>query len=263
MRTSARPVSRPEATGSCVASDRASPYWRTSVRACRLRSGGIVAGVPRRAAAGRRTGRRRRSCRSPAGRRRARTRSSRSRAAVLERGVGHEHVHGRAGQRQHRAGVGAEHQRHEQLATAPGPAGSPITTTTGSSAATAPLTLMSAVSTADEEHHQHEQPRPARARPVDQLLARPRGDAGRVEALADHEQRGDEQDRRVAEAGQRLSSVRTPVAHRTSAAPIATTSTGHRFQTNRTTTAARIAKVIAMSLMASRRRPGRRQSATG
>ena len=64
-----------------------------------------------------------------------------------------------------------------------------MTTTTGSSAATAPFTLISAVSTAHEQHHQHEQPAPAVAGPRDQLLPGPGGDAGRVERLADHEQR--------------------------------------------------------------------------
>ncbi len=40
-----------------------------------------------------------------------------------------------------------------------------------------------------QQHHQDQQPAPARSRPGDELLARPGGDAGRVEGLADDEQR--------------------------------------------------------------------------
>ena len=40
----------------------------------------------------------------------------------------------------------------------------------------------------DQQHHQDEQPGPAVADPRDQLLAGPRRDAGRIEALADDEQ---------------------------------------------------------------------------
>ena len=47
------------------------------------------------------------------------------------------------------------------------------------------------------------------------------------------------------------SRVRTPVAHSTRVAPMATTSTGRRPHTNRTTIAAMTAKVIPMSLIRS------------
>ncbi len=60
-----------------------------------------------------------------------------------------------------------------------------ITTTTGSNAATAPLTLISAVSSADQQHREHDEARPALAGTVDQLLAGPRGDSGRIERFAD------------------------------------------------------------------------------
>ena len=55
--------------------------------------------------------------------------------------------------------------------------------------------------------------------PGDQQLAGPGGDAGRLQAGADDEQRGDEDHRRIAEAGQAWPSVRTPVAQSASAPP--------------------------------------------
>ena len=87
------------------------------------------------------------------------------------------------------------------------PSRTAVTATTGSSAATAPLTLISAVTHGDEQQHQHDQPRPALADPRDELLPGPRRHAGRVERLADDEQRRDEDHRRVAEARERLVEV--------------------------------------------------------
>ena len=58
-----------------------------------------------------------------------------------------------------------------------------------------------------QQHHQHEQPATARAGTVDELLAGPRRDAGRVEGLADDEQRGDVHDGGITEPGQRLIDV--------------------------------------------------------
>ncbi len=82
-----------------------------------------------------------------------------------------------------------------------------VTTTTGKSAATAPFTLISAVSTAHSQHHQHEQPPMTRSGVVDELLAGPRRDPGRVEGLADDEQRGDVDDGGITEPGERLVDV--------------------------------------------------------
>ena len=59
----------------------------------------------------------------------------------------------------------------------------------------------------DQQHHEDDQPRPALARARDQLLPGPRRHAGGVERLADDEQRGDEEHRRVAEAGERCVEV--------------------------------------------------------
>ena len=90
------------------------------------------------------------------------------------------------------------------------------TTTTGSSAATAPLTLMSAVIAATNSIVSTTSRVRSVARPIEQLLAGPCRHPGSVERLADHEQRGDEQHRSVAEAGQRL------VRGRARPSPIAT-----------------------------------------
>ena len=57
------------------------------------------------------------------------------------------------------------------------------------------------------EAEQHQQPHPALAGLVHDELAGPRGDAGHLEARAHHEQRGDEDDHRVAEAAQSLPQV--------------------------------------------------------
>ena len=134
------------------------------------------------------------------------------------------------------------------------------TTTIGSRAATAPLTLMIAVSERRQEHHRDEQPPPVAAGDGRQLLARPRRHARRVEGRADDEQRGDEQrpsGRRSRRAACPRSS--TPVAASVSEAPIATISTGKRFQTKRTTVPASTHSTIAdvrheVTVRATRRR---------
>ena len=82
-----------------------------------------------------------------------------------------------------------------------------MTTTTGSSAATAPLTLIRAVSPATSSiirTSSRVRLSPTRAM---SCWPGPGRDAGGVEALADDEQRRDEDDRRVAEPGQRLGQV--------------------------------------------------------
>ena len=83
------------------------------------------------------------------------------------------------------------------------PARDATTTTSGSSAATAPLMLMSA-DVGDEDADHDEERHPLRARPGDHLVTCPGGDAGGIERLAHHEERRDEDDRRVAEAREGL-----------------------------------------------------------
>ena len=105
----------------------------------------------------------------------------------------------------------------------------------------------------DDQHHQEHEPPPARPGPVDELLAGPRRDAGRVERLADHEQRRDEDHDRVAEPGEGLlegQDARSPTgpARRRSRRP--RPGTGPRRTA--TTSATMIAKVIAMSLIGGR-----------
>ena len=82
-----------------------------------------------------------------------------------------------------------------------------MTTTTGSSAATAPLTLMSAVRPATSSIIRTS--RRVRLSPTLAMSSWPAHAVtpGRVEALADDEQGRDEQDGRVAEAGERLVEV--------------------------------------------------------
>ena len=48
------------------------------------------------------------------------------------------------------------------------------------------------------------------AGPIDELLAGPRGDTGRIERLADDEQGGDEHHDRIAEPAERLLDVQDP-----------------------------------------------------
>ena len=79
-----------------------------------------------------------------------------------------------------------------------------MTTTTGRSAATAPLRLISAVSTATDSMVSTMSRVRLSPAPRDQDLPGPGGDAGRLEPGADDEQRGDEDRRGIAEAGQRL-----------------------------------------------------------
>ena len=79
-----------------------------------------------------------------------------------------------------RPGVGAEHERHQQLSTATGRAARDHHDT-GSSAATAPLTLISAVRPATSSIISTSSRGPAVPARAIELLARPGRDAGRVE----------------------------------------------------------------------------------
>ena len=117
-----------------------------------------------------------------------------------------------------------------------------ITTTTGTRAATAPLTLMRAVTSAhttmSETDHAECAASPARCH---ELLSDPGRHPGGVEGFAHHEQRGDVDDGRVTEAAERLVEVEHAGGpERQRDAPKATTATGIRFQTNRTTAPPRI-----------------------
>ena len=147
----------------------------------------------------------------------------------LMRRLGHQHVHRRSGQRQHRAGMRAEHQRHQQLRGRPAEPDrghDHHRQQRGDRAVHADQRRQHA----DQQHHHHHQAGAAVARARDQQLPGPGGDAGRLKPRADHEQRGDEDHRWIAEAGQRLAeSVSTPVAYSASAVPSATMTTGKRF----------------------------------
>ena len=145
--------SRPRRRPSCAREQRAAVVVELVLVDQRAR---VVAEVARdrraacaAAAAARRRARRSRSSRRRAARRRARTRSSRSCPTPgVVRGLGDDHVHGRPGEREQRAGVRGERERQQQLRRRAAAAGPPSRPTTGSSAATAPLTLISAVSSA-------------------------------------------------------------------------------------------------------------------
>ena len=110
------------------------------------------------------------------------------------------------------------------------PSRTAITTTTGKSAATEPLTLISAVSPATSSIIRTTTRARGCPRRRDQLLSRPGRHARRVERLADDEERGDEDDRRVAEAGERLLEVEDARRPERQATPSATIATGRRSQ---------------------------------
>ena len=159
-------------------------------------------------------------------------------APGVRRGLEHQHVHRRAGQRQHRAGMRRRRPAASAAATAAAAAAPPVTTTTGSSAATAPLTLISADSTPTNSIISAISRVPAVAGAADQHLPGPGGDAGLLQRGADHEQRG----RRRSSPDRRSPrgsgcSVSTPVAQSASAQPTQTTTTGSRSQTKSTITA--------------------------
>jgi hypothetical protein len=78
--------------------------------------------------------------------------------------------------------------------------------------------------------------------------------SGRVQTLADDEERGDEHHCRIAESGECGIEVQHPVAQSTSDVPTATTATGKRSTTNRTTTAASTTNVMVVWLKAVGRR---------
>ena len=91
-------------------------------------------------------------------------------------------------------------------------------------------------------------PRAARRRPAPQLLSHPGRHPGGVERLADHEQGGDVDRRsgRRTRPGPRRGRAR-PWPTATATTPIATTATGSRFHTNRTTAPPRTRNVMVLS----------------
>ena len=111
-----------------------------------------------------------------------------------------------------------------------------MTTTTGSSAATAPLTLIRAVRPATSSIIRTISR--VRLSPTRSMSSWPAHVVTPVasSALADDEQRRDEDDRRVAEARQRLVRSRTPVKYSARRPRSATSPTGIRFETNAMTT---------------------------
>ena len=122
------------------------------------------------------------------------------------------------------------------------------TTTTGSSAATAPLTLISAESTPQKSI--------ISTMSRKRLAPAPRASTCPVQAVspvfssaaADHEERGDEDRRRVAEAGERLVEREDAGRPERHGAADADAITGSRSQTKRPMTAAMMAKTIQISV---------------
>ena len=186
-----------------------SSYCWTSVRACPLKSRPILRAVRDGQQALAEQQRRWRPCRARAARRRARTRRSRSARRRRPRRLGDDHVDRRPGQRQQRAGVRAERQRQQQLRRRPAePHGHHHDD--GHERGDRAVDVDQRRQQRHQRHRQDDQPRPALARRRDQLLPRPRGDPGRVEPLADDEQRRDEDHRRIAEPRERLLELEHP-----------------------------------------------------
>ena len=138
-----------------------------------------------------------------------------------------------------------------------------MTTTTGNSAATAPLTLMRAVSPATRAMVSTSSRVRSVPATVDESLSRP--------AVTPVASRPSLTTNRAAmnstvgspNPASDWSRVRTPVAHRASAAPMATMSTGSRFETNSDHDDNEDAKVIGGSCRINGVRPTDGQITTG
>jgi hypothetical protein len=124
--------------------------------------------------------------------------------AGIASGFGDEHVHRRAGQREHRAGMGGEDQRHQELRGV-------ALEADGDDHHHRQQGRYRAVDAdqrgeqRNQQHGQKQKSRPAfLASSTDEKLAGPGGDAGDLEAGADDEERGDEDDGGIAEAAERL-----------------------------------------------------------
>ena len=121
------------------------------------------------------------------------------------RRLGDDHVHRASGQRQQRAGAARERHRDQHLRRrGPQPAGDRHghRQQCGGRAVRGDHRGQHA----GQQHDRAEQPVAGAAGPT-QLLPGPRGDAGRLQALADHEQRRDEDDHLVAEPADHLGGV--------------------------------------------------------
>ena len=139
--------------------------------------------------------------------------------------LGGDHVHRRARQGEQRPGVCGERERHQELRGRP-PQSCGRHDHHGQQRRHGSVHADQRREHRDEQHHQDEQPSTALADAFDQHLSGPRGDPGRVEALADDEERRDEQHRRVAEAGEGL--VQVEDAGRPQAQRSADRDDGHR-----------------------------------
>ena len=117
-----------------------------------------------------------------------------------------DHVDRRAGEGEQRAGVGAERERHQELGRGPlEPHGHHDDDRQQRRDRTVDADQRR--EQRDEQHHQHDRPPPALPHSCGQLLPRPGRDPGCVQALADDEERSDEDDGRVTEACERLLEV--------------------------------------------------------
>ena len=154
-----------------------------------------------------------------------------ARAPSLERGLVDEHVHRRSGQRQHRAGMGPEDQRHQQLRWRPFQPHRQHHDD-GQQGRDRSVDADQGREHAAEQHHQHDEPRPAVARAARQHLAGPGGQAGLLQRPAHHEERCHEHRCRVAEARKRLVQRQHAEAQSAIAHPTQTAMTGSRSQMN-------------------------------
>ena len=193
--TSAAPEWRVSSSVACGSS----AYCSISVRACRLKSGGVA-----RAA---RSGRRRSAEEHDDDDRGGDERHADEREvevaeapdARVGRRLRDDHVDGRPRQCEQRSGVSAERHRQEELgrrAAEPDRHQDDDRQQRRDGAVDADQRCEDR----DQQQHQHEEPCAARPDPADQLLPRPGRHSRRVERLADDEERRDEDDRRVAEA---------------------------------------------------------------
>ena len=120
--------------------------------------------------------------------------------AGIHGGVVEENVDGGAGEHEHRAGMGAEDERHEKL-------GGWSAETDGHDHDDGQQRRHGAVDAdqrreqAHEEHHEHDEAGTAFTRLTHEDLTRPDGDARHLEPGADHEEGRDEDDGGIAKTG--------------------------------------------------------------
>jgi hypothetical protein len=126
--------------------------------------------------------------------------------AGIHGGLADDDVHRRPGEREHRPGVRREGERQEHLGR--GEAGARRDDDDDrQQGRDRPVDADQGREQRDEQADEDEQGRPARPAARDELLTRPGGHPGRVQRLGDDEERGDEQDRRVAEPRKGLAEV--------------------------------------------------------